>query len=146
MPSSFRIKRGPLTTEEEACEIVKEHTTRDAAILAGSAVPAIRMAESIALSHHEQCGWHRVPDGAEGMRHSVERPTRRGHRRLDALVCDRVYRSAIPESVAIEILKAGRETHFDPEVLDAFLTMLPEAREIAATTGDLVAAMPTVRW
>ena len=44
---------------------------------------------------------------------------------FDALTRDRPYRPALPEEDAIEVMRAGRGTHFDPVVLDAFLAMLP---------------------
>ena len=54
----------------------------------------------------------------------------------DALTHDRVYRPALPEAEVLTILRAGRGTHFDPELLDAFMSLLPEMRAIAeAVTG-----------
>ncbi len=54
----------------------------------------------------------------------------------DALTHDRVYRPALPEQEVLKILRAGRGTHFDPELLDTFMSLLPEMRAIAETVTD----------
>jgi len=48
----------------------------------------------------------------------------------DALVSDRVYRPALPEDKALAIMKEGRSTHFDPDILDIFLNQLPQIHAI----------------
>ncbi len=55
----------------------------------------------------------------------------------DALSHDRVYRAALPEQEVLKILSAGRGTHFDPELLEAFLSLLPEMRAIAEAVTDV---------
>jgi putative two-component system response regulator len=50
---------------------------------------------------------------------------------FDALTSDRVYRSAFPFKVAVETMRAERGTHFDPDVLDAFVEELAEVRRIS---------------
>jgi HD-GYP domain-containing protein (c-di-GMP phosphodiesterase class II) len=42
----------------------------------------------------------------------------------DALCSDRPYRPAWPRERALEHIRAQAGTHFDPEVVSAFLTML----------------------
>ena len=38
----------------------------------------------------------------------------------DALVTKRVYKDAMPHEEACQIILAGRDSHFDPDVVDAF--------------------------
>jgi HD-GYP domain-containing protein (c-di-GMP phosphodiesterase class II) len=45
---------------------------------------------------------------------------------FDALSCDRVYRKAIPHEEVLEIIRKDRGTHFDPNLVDLFLSHLPE--------------------
>ncbi len=47
---------------------------------------------------------------------------------FDALVSDRPYRAAVPMDKAIEILREQRGRLLDPEILDAFLELLPSLR------------------
>jgi putative two-component system response regulator len=49
----------------------------------------------------------------------------------DALISRRTYREPLSHDRAVEIMKAGRGTHFDPDVLDAFLEIQEEFRSIA---------------
>ena len=41
----------------------------------------------------------------------------------DALTTKRIYKDAIPHAEAVEIIRAGRGSHFDPDVADAFLSV-----------------------
>jgi putative two-component system response regulator len=56
----------------------------------------------------------------------------------DALTHDRVYRPAMPEEEAVEILENGRGTQFDPDLLRLFISLLPEIRRIAQEAPDEV--------
>jgi|TARA_B100001964_G_scaffold238419_1_gene303891 putative two-component system response regulator len=49
----------------------------------------------------------------------------------DALIHDRIYRPALPETEALAMLQAERGRHFEPRIFDAFLAMLPDLRDIA---------------
>jgi len=46
---------------------------------------------------------------------------------FDALLSDRCYRPAMPVGDAIEMIKKGRGTHFDPEIADILLEHQEEA-------------------
>jgi len=54
----------------------------------------------------------------------------------DALVYDRVYRRAVPEKKALSKISEGRGTHFDPRILDCFISLLPEIRLIREEIGN----------
>jgi response regulator RpfG family c-di-GMP phosphodiesterase len=49
----------------------------------------------------------------------------------DALVTKRVYKEAMPHEEAVKIILDGRGSHFDPDVVDAFLESAQEFREIS---------------
>jgi putative two-component system response regulator len=55
----------------------------------------------------------------------------------DAITNDRVYREAMPYGEAIEVIKEGIGTHFDPEIAHHFLEMIEDGhQELAdADTG-----------
>lgn len=48
----------------------------------------------------------------------------------DALVHERVYRPAMPESKALAIMRQGRGSQFDPELFDCFMDHLEGIRSI----------------
>jgi putative two-component system response regulator len=54
----------------------------------------------------------------------------------DALISRRVYKEPYPHDRAIAILKEGRGSHFDPDVLDAFLDIESEVLGIALKYAD----------
>ena len=54
----------------------------------------------------------------------------------DALISRRVYKEGMPHERAVEIMTEGRGTHFDPDILDAFLELQPEFQAIANQFKD----------
>jgi putative two-component system response regulator len=54
----------------------------------------------------------------------------------DALISRRVYKEGMPHEKAIAIMKDGRGTHFDPDVLDAFLELQDSFQMIAKAYQD----------
>ena len=71
---------------------------------------------------------HRYPRGLRGDEIPLEGRIAAIADVFDALTTDRVYRAALPLSQAISIMRDGRGTHFDGELLDLFLASVP--REI----------------
>ena len=49
----------------------------------------------------------------------------------DAIISSRGYKPALPHEEAVRLMRAQRGTHFDPEVLDAFLEVSDEFARIA---------------
>ncbi len=122
------LKPGRLTPEE--FEIIKTHTTMGAKILGGSDIPLLQLAERIALWHHEKWDGSGYPDGLAGEAIPQEARIVAILDVYDALSHDRVYRKAMPEEKVMAILKEGRGTHFDPQIYDAFLDLLPAIKQI----------------
>ena len=56
----------PAKLTEEEFEVIKTHTTIGAEILAGSRSPVLRLAEQIALTHHERWDGRGYPSGLSG--------------------------------------------------------------------------------
>jgi putative two-component system response regulator len=59
----------------------------------------------------------------------------------DALISRRVYKEGMPHEKAVEIIQAGRGSHFDPDVVDTFMELQDEFRAIAARYADSDADM-----
>jgi len=61
----------------------------------------------------------------------------------DALISRRVYKEGMPHAQAVAIIRDGRGTHFDPDMVDAFLELEDAFQDIAAqfrdTDSDLAA-------
>jgi putative two-component system response regulator len=54
----------------------------------------------------------------------------------DALISKRIYKLPMPHAMAVEIIRAGSGTHFDPDLVDAFLAIHETFRNIALTYAD----------
>ena len=53
------------------------------------------------------------------------------------IISKRVYKDKIEHEKAIEIMKEGRGTHFDPYILDAFLELQKEFEDVAKSFIDI---------
>lgn len=126
IPDSVLLKPGPLTVAEFTQ--VKRHAEAGAEILRGSSVPLLQMAAEIALTHHERWDGTGYPRGLSGKRIPEAGRIVAIVDVYDALVTDRVYRAAYPEDEALEIMRAEKGRHFDPDMFETFLEVLPQMR------------------
>lgn len=126
-------KPGKLTAEE--FEQMKEHTRIGAHILEGSPIMLLKLAHDIALYHHEKWNGRGYPLGLRGEAIPLCARIVAVCDVYDALVSDRVYRPALPEAKALAIVKEGRGEHFDPQILDLFLELLPQFHAIREKIG-----------
>jgi putative two-component system response regulator len=134
VPDAVLRKSGKLTAEE--FEIIKTHTAIGAQILAGATSPLLRMAGEIALSHHEKWDGSGYPHGLVGEAIPLSARPVAVADVYDAMTHDRIYRPAIPETQALEVMRAGRGRHFDPVVFDALMEVLSQFRKIREEIGD----------
>jgi putative two-component system response regulator len=134
IPDSILCKPGKLTPDEFTA--MQKHAQIGATLLADSQSPVLRMAHEIALGHHERWDGSGYPSGLKGTEIPESARIVAIVDVYDALTHDRVYRPALPEQEILTILRSGRGTHFDPELLDAFMSLLPEMRVIAEAVTD----------
>ncbi len=127
-------KPGKLTNEEY--DIMKQHTVIGAKMLAGSDSPMLQMAHDIALSHHER--WDGTGYTQRLMGTDIPEPARIVSivDVFDALTHDRVYRPAFEVQKAFAMLLDGRETQFDPKLLDLFFSLEEEMLRISEENPD----------
>jgi len=59
----------------------------------------------------------------------------------DALIGRRVYKPPMAHEQAVEIIRAGRGSHFDPDIADAFLEIQETFRAIAQRFADTDASL-----
>lgn len=124
------LKPGKLTPEE--FEIIKTHSVIGAEILGGSDIPLLKLASTIALSHHEKWDGSGYPQGLAGEAIPEVARILAVADVYDALSYDRVYRKAFSEDKVFEIMNEGNGTHFDPRIFSCFLTVLPAFQEVQA--------------
>jgi putative two-component system response regulator len=120
-----RILLAPRKLEPEEFEEMKHHTVIGSRILAGSSSDFLRLAERIALHHHERWDGHGYYGLVGGDIPLAARIVAIADV-FDALTHERPYKSAWPVDKAVEEISRGRGTHFDPAVVDAFSVLNPE--------------------
>ena len=105
---------------------MERHATVGHELLADSESAALRMAASIALTHHEHWDGTGYPRGLAGEAIPLEGRIAAVADVFDALLSDRPYRPAMSTDEALEIMEKGRGTHFDPAIVDLLLENLDE--------------------
>jgi len=123
IPDSILLKPGQLTEEE--WDIIKEHTVIGAHLLHGSPSELLQAGEVIALSHHEKWNGSGYPQGLAQEEIPLLGRISALADVFDALTTDRPYRPALSNEQALEIIRQGRGTHFDPQLVDLFFDHLP---------------------
>jgi putative two-component system response regulator len=134
IPDNILLKPGRLTPEERT--IMQQHCEIGYRILAGSRSDLLKTAADIAWTHHERIDGTGYPNGLRGDEIPVEGRIGAIADVFDALSSDRVYKKAYPLGKALDIMREGRGSHFDSELLDSFLVVMDEVVEIREQFAD----------
>jgi len=143
IPDHILLKPGPLTREERS--IIQQHTEIGAQILAGSPHPMLQMAYAICRTHHERWDGTGYPAGLRGEEIPLCGRICAICDVFDALISERPYKRAWSIADAAAEIRSLAGTHFDPELTEAFLEILPEIEAIYRAFPDTEAAMPERR-
>jgi len=117
VPDSILLKPDKLSDEEWV--IMRRHPQFAFDML--SPIAYLRPALDIPYCHHEKWDGTGYPRGLKGEQIPLAARLFAVVDVWDALQSDRPYRKAWPEEKALEHIKAGSGTHFDPEVVKVFL-------------------------
>ena len=134
IPDAILRKSGPLTPEES--RVMQGHTIIGARILVRSDAPVLRMAEEIALNHHEQWDGGGYPAGLAAYAIPESARIVAVVDVYDALSHERVYRPALPEEKILTIMQQGAGTHFDPHLLALFFSQFAEMSHVCEEHPD----------
>ncbi len=127
IPDSILRKPGPLTADE--WEQMRSHTTMGAII--ASSLPDFDSLVDIVRHHHERFDGGGYPASITGdQTQRIIRIFSLGDS-FSAMVTDRPYRRALSLEVALDEIERGRGTQFDPELVDAFLSLHWEQHDLA---------------
>ena len=135
IPDHILLKPGRLTSEE--FELMKRHTLlgRNALQSAERRVnfgeSFLRTATHIAYSHHEYWNGCGYPEGLSGRNIPFSARLMAVADVYDALISRRVYKAPIPHPVALGMIREGRGTQFDPDIVDCFIEL--ESRMLATS-------------
>jgi two-component system response regulator RpfG len=134
IPDAILLKKGPLTTEEDA--VMKTHPRIGYDILKGSPSKYLSMGAIIALGHHEKFDGSGYPNGLHGEDIPIVARVVAVADVFDALVSERPYKHAWTIEDGLAYLVAQKGKHFDPRCVEAFLSGEAKVREIRQQYGN----------
>jgi len=136
VPDAILLKPGRLTTDE--FDIMKSHTTRGCEIVKMLAdlqdKEYLEVSYDICRHHHEKYDGNGYPDGLKGEEISIAAQLTSLADVYDALVSDRVYKSAFSPSKAYEMIKNGESGIFSTKMLACFDIARHEMEAMVART------------
>jgi putative two-component system response regulator len=137
-----RILLKPGRFEPHEFEIMKTHCKlgRDAIQHAedqlGLEVEFLKFAMEIAYGHQEKWDGSGYPEGLAGDTIPISARLMAVADVYDALISRRVYKEGMPHAKAVGIIAEGRGTHFDPDIVDAFMALQEQFQEVAKRYAD----------
>lgn len=120
IPDSVLLKPGPLNEEEWV--LMKQHSRKGYDLLAR--VPYLKESLDIPLHHHEKYNGTGYPDGLSGENIPLSARLFAIVDVFDALTSNMPYREAWSKTKAVAYLREQKGIHFDPNLVDVFISMI----------------------
>jgi putative two-component system response regulator len=130
IPDSVLKKPGKLDAAEWV--VMKTHSRIGHDILAKSAAPVFQMAAEIALSHHERWDGSGYPNALAGEAIPESARIVALADVFDALTMKRPYKEAWPIDRAVAMMKESSGSHFEPLLVDTFISIQSKILAIQA--------------
>jgi diguanylate cyclase (GGDEF)-like protein len=125
IPASILTKPGPLTPEERA--VIETHPELGERILAP--ISRLEDVRPIVRHCHERWDGAGYPDGKAAEDIPIEARVILVCDAFHAMTTDRPYRSRLPIEEALRRLEESAGSQFDPDVVEAFIRLAPQALE-----------------
>lgn len=140
IPDHILLKQGRYAPHE--FEIMKQHPSlgrqaiEQAEQVLGVEVSFLRFAKDIAQSHHEKWDGSGYPQGLAGEEIPIPARLMALADVYDALISRRIYKPGLTHEQAKKIICDGTNSHFDPDVINAFLEIEEQFQAIARQYAD----------
>jgi putative two-component system response regulator len=125
-----RILQKPGKLDAEEWRIMQTHVAIGARIIGRHERGLLAMAHRIALCHHEKWDGSGYPGGLAGEGIPFEARIVAVADVFDALTSVRPYKQAWPIERAVVYVREQRGKHFEPALVDRFMTLIPEFTHI----------------
>jgi putative two-component system response regulator len=137
LPDAVLLKAGPLDDDERI--IIQTHSEIGFQMLQDSESPLIQLASIVARTHHERFDGTGYPHGLAGNAIPLEGKIVAIADVFDALRSERPYKRAFSFDKSLGIMRDGRGSHFDPDLLDLFLSDAEELVMLSTSFPDQAA-------
>ncbi len=127
-PDEWEIMKTHAAIGARAIEVAEQDSERPLAFLA--------LAKEIAHWHHEHWDGSGYPDGLSGESIPLSARLMALADVFDAMISRRVYKAPLPFEEVRNFIVGGRGTHFDPDVVDAFIARFDAFVDIAKRHAD----------
>jgi HD-GYP domain-containing protein (c-di-GMP phosphodiesterase class II) len=117
-----RILRQSMSLTEDEMAWMRRHPQIGADII--GPVEGLHHVSPLIRHHHEKWDGTGYPNGLQGNAIPMGSRIIAVADAFEAMVADRIYRPSLGLEKALEELRAGRGSHFDPQVVDTFLEMI----------------------
>ena len=140
IPDRILLKPSRLTPAEY--DIMKTHTTlarqaiESAEKALGCTHPFLQTVKELAYSHQEKWDGSGYPQGLLEEHIPVSARLMAIADVYDALISHKVYKDGVSHEHAMGVIFQGRASHFDPDMVDAFVEMQEEFAAIAQRFAD----------
>jgi putative two-component system response regulator len=140
IPDRILLKPSRLTPAEY--DIMKTHTTlarqamESAEKALGCTHPFLQTVKELAYSHQEKWDGSGYPQGLLEEHIPVSARLMAIADVYDALISHKVYKDGVSHEHAMGVIFQGRASHFDPDMVDAFIEMQEEFAAIAQRFAD----------
>lgn len=120
IPDSILLKNGPLTNDE--FQTIKGHPAEGERIIVSYA--PFKELLSIVRGHHERYNGTGYPDGKAGEEICIGARIIAVADSFDAMMSNRTYRKGLGLDKTLEELEKGKNTQFDPNIVDIFMFLV----------------------
>lgn len=136
IPDGILLKPGKLDDEE--WQVIRTHCEIGATIIGTHQHRLLKTAATVAMTHHERWDGSGYPQGLKGEDIPLFGRIVAVADVFDALTCVRPYKLAWPVAKATAEIERCRGQHFDPQVVDSFLRVIPKLMAVQQQFGDRV--------
>jgi len=147
IPDSILLKPDKLTCDEFS--IIKNHTVQGGKALRQiqsylGSTSTFSFALEISEGHHERWDGTGYPSGLTGSEIPLTARVMAIADVYDALRSERPYKKAYTHAESVEIIRQGAGTHFDPALVEVFLSIENEFEKTASMSDETLRAMQKV--
>lgn len=135
IPDNILLKPGKLSIEEWS--VMQQHPKIGADILGKQNTVLLSMARKIAFTHHEKWDGSGYPRGLRGKDIPLHGRVVAIADVFDALTTKRPYKKAWSVEDALEVIKKGAGTHFDTNLVEKFLSVMPEILKMKGKYAEI---------